>query len=63
VQAENVELLSRVQQQRKDIAAMVAGLENMVADLDASVAALQPDELDHLRDEVRDVDERMRMEI
>ncbi|EMC94631.1 hypothetical protein BAUCODRAFT_51010, partial [Baudoinia panamericana UAMH 10762] len=40
VQAENFELLARVQWQRKDISALMAGLEAAVADLDNSVAAL-----------------------
>ena len=62
VQAENSALLARVQQQRKDIAALVAGLENAVADLDGAVAALQPDVIEGLREEVRQVDEEMRME-
>jgi len=61
VQAENVELLDRVMQQRRDISALVQGLENVVADLDASVAALKPEEMEGLREEVRDVDEEMRM--
>lgn len=60
-QAENSELLDRVLQQRTEIATLVQGLENVVADLDASVAALKPEELDALREESRDVDEEMRM--
>ena len=60
-QAENSELLDRVLQQRSEIATLVQGLENVVADLDASVAALKPEELDALREEGRDVDEEMRM--
>lgn len=60
-QAENSELLDRVLQQRTEIATLVQGLENVVADLDASVAALKPEELDALREEGRDVDEEMRM--
>lgn len=63
VQNENVELLARVQQQRRDISALVAGLENVVADLDASVAALKPEEINELREEVREADEGMRMEL
>ncbi|KAI7286854.1 hypothetical protein KC345_g961 [Hortaea werneckii] len=60
-QAENSELLARVLQQRSEIATLVQGLENVVADLDASVAALKPEELDALREEGRDVEEEMRM--
>ncbi|RMY42858.1 hypothetical protein D0864_15993 [Hortaea werneckii] len=60
-QAENSELLDRVLQQRSEIATLVQGLENVVADLDASVATLKPEELDALREEGRDVDEEMRM--
>lgn len=48
-------------QQRSEIATLVQGLENVVADLDASVATLKPEELDALREEGRDVDEEMRM--
>ena len=50
-------------QQRKDIQGIVSGLESVMADLDASVATLQSGDasLDQLRDEVRDVDEHMRM--
>lgn len=48
-------------EQRKQIVEVVKGLENVVADLDTSVASLQNGELDDLRDEVRAVDEDMRM--
>ena len=63
VQTENVELLGHVMQQRKGIEGLFKGLETVVADLDASVATLQsPDaNVEGLRDEVRDVDEEMRM--
>lgn len=49
--------------QRKEIESLVKGLENVVSDLDASVASLQAQDagVDGLRDEVRDVDEDMRM--
>ncbi|KAK5136254.1 hypothetical protein LTR08_003861 [Meristemomyces frigidus] len=57
VQAENAELLVRVMQQRKDIAAMVQGLENVVKDLDGSVVALGDAGLEGLREEVREGDE------
>lgn len=59
LQTENAELLARVMQQRKDISAMVQGLENVVADLDASVGALAEEDIDAMREEARDVDERM----
>ncbi|KAK3702903.1 hypothetical protein LTR37_014752 [Vermiconidia calcicola] len=63
VQTENVELLGRVMQQRKDIESLVKGLENVVSDLDASVASMQAEEsnVEGLRDEVRGLDEDMRM--
>ena len=63
LQNENVELLNRVMQQRKEIEGLVKGLENVVSDLDASVASMQSNEagVDDLRDEVREVDEDMRM--
>jgi hypothetical protein len=38
-------------------------VENVVADLDASVAALGGEELEELREEAREADEGMRMEI
>ncbi|KAK4545446.1 hypothetical protein LTR36_002796 [Oleoguttula mirabilis] len=55
VQADNAELLTRVLQQRREIAAMVQGLENVVADLDGSVAALGVD-AEGLREEARGVE-------
>ena len=48
-------------EQRKQIDSMVKGLENVVADLDASVTTLQSGELDDVKKEVRGVDEDMRM--
>jgi len=62
VQAENIELLERVMKQRKQVQSLVQGLENVVADLDASVAALSPEEVDALREEFREVDHEMRVE-
>ena len=63
LQDENVDLLDRVMQQRKEIEGLVKGLENVVSDLDASVASLQSQSagVEGLRDEVREVDEDMRM--
>jgi len=63
VRAENVEILAKIQKQREDIAARVAGLERVVADVDACVAALKPEELEVLREEARGVDEGMRAEV
>ncbi|KAK1813400.1 hypothetical protein LTR12_012253 [Friedmanniomyces endolithicus] len=63
VRAENGEILARIQKQREDIAARVAGLERVVADVDACVAALKPEELEVLREETRGVDEGMSMEV
>ena len=60
---ENVELLSKVMEQRRQIEDMIKGLENVVADLDASVATLQDGELEDVREEVRGVDEDMRMTV
>nr|XP_023908584.1 uncharacterized protein LOC112020256 [Quercus suber] len=64
VENENVELLARVMQQRKDISAMVQGLENVVADLNASVVTLnqQPADIEALKEECRDADDELRME-
>lgn len=65
VQAENVEVLERVMQQRRDIESLVTGLEDVVADLDASVASITAEDsgVEGLRDEVREVDEDMRMAV
>nr|POE77708.1 polyamine-modulated factor 1 [Quercus suber] len=64
VENENVELFARVMQQRKDISSLMQGLENVVADLNASVAALteQPADMEALREECRDADDELRME-
>ncbi|KAK5109703.1 hypothetical protein LTR62_006826 [Meristemomyces frigidus] len=56
VQAENADVLARVQGQRREIAALMAGLERKVQDLDESVRALRPEEIEGLREEVRGVD-------
>ena len=63
MQAENVELLDRVMQQRREIQGLVNGLENAVSDLDASVASLQGSDVDvsGLRSEVKEVDNDIRM--
>ena len=62
VSNENVEILARVQQQRKDISNLMAGLESAVKDLDASVQAMKPEEVEALREEVGEVEGGMRME-
>lgn len=53
-------MLQRVMQQRKEIETLVKGLENAVSDLDESVAALKPEDIEALRTAARDVDEEMR---
>jgi len=65
VQAENVEVLDRVMQQRREIEGLVKGLESVVADLDASVASITAGDagVEGLRDEVRGVNEGMRMAV
>jgi len=60
LQAENAGVLQRVMQQRKEIETLVKGLENAVSDLDESVAALKPEDIEALRTAARDVDEEMR---
>lgn len=58
---ENAALLARVQQQRSEIRALMAGLEGVVADLQGSVAALgEPEQVAALRAQAREADERMR---
>ena len=58
VSADNVATLERVQQQRREIEALVRGLETVVSDLDTAVGSLTMTE--ELRDEMRNVDLDMR---
>ena len=44
LQSENVEMLDRVMKQRREIGALLQGLESVVADLDSSVGSLQSQE-------------------
>ncbi|KAK4574369.1 hypothetical protein LTR86_002131 [Recurvomyces mirabilis] len=62
VSGENVEVLARVQRQRREIAGLMAGLESAVKDLDDSVRAMRPEEMEGLREEVGEVEGRMSME-
>ena len=48
----NAELLERVLEQRKTVEATVAGLENVVRELDASVASWQTVDEEKLRKEI-----------
>lgn len=57
---ENQALIEKIMQQRKDIQNLVDGLEGVVRDLNGSVAAMKPEEMDALREASRDVDEGMR---
>jgi kinetochore protein NNF1 len=57
---ENAEMMERVQQQRRDIENLISGLENVVKDINGSVTALQPEQIERLRDETRDADTIMR---
>ncbi|CAK1354532.1 unnamed protein product [Cercospora beticola] len=57
---ENEEIMERVQQQRQDIKRLLDGLENVVNDLNGSVAALQPEQMEGLREEAREADSAMR---
>ncbi|CAK4031594.1 Hypothetical predicted protein [Lecanosticta acicola] len=57
---ENQEIMGRVMQQRKDIKSLIDGLENVVKDLNGSVEALQPEDMQALREKNREVDESMR---
>ena len=63
LQAENAEILQRVLQQRKEIESIMKGLENVVADLDQSAAALKPEDVEELVNEAREVDEDIRMTV
>lgn len=57
---ENQELIERVMQQRRDIQRLMEGLEGVVGDLNGSVKALVPEEMEGLREGNREVDEVMR---
>lgn len=63
VQEENVEVLGRVMQQRKEIEGLVKGLEGVVGDLSACVATLQSEgaDVEGLGAEIRAADEDIRM--
>lgn len=50
-------------QQRKEIESIMKGLENVVADLDQSAAALKPEDVEELVSEAREVDEDIRMTV
>jgi kinetochore protein NNF1 len=63
LQAENAEILQRVLQQRKEIEGIMKGLENVVADLDQSAAALKAEDIEELVSEAREVDRDMRMTV
>ena len=63
LQAENAEILQRVLQQRKEIEGIMKGLENVVADLDQSAAALKAEDIEELVNEAREVDQDMRMTV
>jgi len=62
LQNENVEILSRVQAQRKQMADLVAGLEGAFADLESAAQTLQEADADGLRDQNREADETMKVE-
>ncbi|KAF2210941.1 hypothetical protein CERZMDRAFT_44535 [Cercospora zeae-maydis SCOH1-5] len=53
---ENEAMMERVQQQRQDIKRLLDGLEDVVKDLNGSVAALQPEQMNGLREEARAAD-------
>ncbi|KXT10912.1 hypothetical protein AC579_3486 [Pseudocercospora musae] len=57
---ENEEIMERIVQQRQDIKRLLDGLEGVIRDLNGSVEAMKPEELEKLREEVREVDEGMR---
>lgn len=58
--SENLELMERIQQQRQNIQKLLDGLENVVEDLKGSLHAMEPEQMDKIREEVRDADEMMR---
>ena len=57
---ENEEIMERVAEQRRDIRRLIGGLESVVGDLNGSVRALQPEQMEGLREEAREVDGAMR---
>lgn len=57
---ENEEIMERVTQQRRDIQRLIGGLESVVEDLNGSVRALQPEQMEGLREEAREADQALR---
>ncbi|QIW97222.1 hypothetical protein AMS68_002740 [Peltaster fructicola] len=57
---ENVQLLQAVMQQRRQIKELMEGLETTVAHLEQAATMLSTEDVDKLRDEVRNADEEMR---
>lgn len=55
VEAEVAERSERVQQQRAEIESTMQNLESVIADLNASISALNPDDTNELRGEIREV--------
>ncbi|KAJ9622270.1 hypothetical protein H2203_006488 [Taxawa tesnikishii (nom. ined.)] len=61
VQTENADILANILKQRQEVEALVAGLEHVVRDLDASLDAMPADDMMALTEETVAVDEEMRM--
>lgn len=57
---ENAQLLQRVMQQRQQIKSMVDGLQQAMSQLEQAATVLSSEDVDRLRNEVRDADEEMR---
>lgn len=57
---ENQELVGKVLQQRREIQQLMAGLEGVVRELNGSVEALSGQDLEGMREGMREVDEEMR---
>ncbi|GAB7357740.1 hypothetical protein MBLNU459_g0395t1, partial [Dothideomycetes sp. NU459] len=55
-QSENADLLQTVLQQRRDVEALLSGLDTIVADIDASNAALPYDDMMALTEEAVNLD-------
>lgn len=59
-QSENADLLDTVLQQRREIEQLISGLENVIANVDASNAALPPDQMAALTDDAVLLDVHLR---
>lgn len=58
-QKANTQLLSEIQAQRAELAALMSGLEHVVKDLEGSVDMLSKDGVQSLTQEILDIDDEL----